>query len=225
MKLKQRNRGFTLIELLVVISIIAMLAASGFAGYSKIMPGVKANTASTSGRAIFTMLTAWAQDNDQSFPVATQNSNEAFRELFRKRLVDTEKLFAIAGDAWHYTSPSGDKKTPDNEIGTEPDFNQALQTGECAWAYVSGLETSSGSNLPLLANAFSEATGTYAKDKNKKGGVFTGTKNAWVSVTGSAKVGDLDSNFKCMEKKGTRLVDVFSNDWGTNPDDVKNPEG
>jgi hypothetical protein len=189
------------------------------------MPGVKASTASKTGHDIFTMLSAWAGDNDQRFPEATQNSNEAFRELFKKRLVDSEKLFAIAGDAWHKNSPSGDGKGPDNDIGTEPDFQQALTPGECAWAYTTGLETASPSNLPLLANAFSESVGTYSKDKTKKGGVFNGVKNAWVSVTGSAKVGDLSSDFKCMEKKGTKLVDVFGADWGTNPDDVKNPEG
>ena len=223
--IQTRNRGFTLIELLVVISIIAMLAASGFAGYSKIMPGVKASTASKTGRDIFTMLSAWAADNDQTFPVATQYSNDAFKELFKKQLVDTEKLFAIAGDAWHETSPSGDKKGPDNNIGTSPDYDQALMPGECAWAYTTGLETASNSLLPLLANGFSETVGTYTKEKNKKGGVFNGMKNAWVSVTGSAKVGDLSPDFKCMEKKGTQTVDVFSIDWGTNPDDVKNPQG
>jgi hypothetical protein len=38
-------------------------------------------------------------------------------------------------------------------------------------------------------------------------------------------VGDLDGNYKCMDKKGTKSVDVFSTDWGTNTEDVKNPEG
>ena len=225
MKTNHRKQGFTLIELLVVISIIAMLAAGGFAGYSKIMPGVKANTAATSGRAIHTMLSTWAQDNDQSFPVATQASNDALRQLFVKRLVDTEKLFAIAGDAWHENSPSGDKKGPDNDIGTEPEFQQALMPGECAWAYVTGMETASKSDLPLLANAFTESVGVYAADKKKKGGVFNGIKNAWVTVGGSAKVGELSADFKCTDKRGSKSVDVFSNDWGTNPDDVKNPQG
>ena len=227
MKTNHRKQGFTLIELLVVISIIAMLAAGGFAGYSTIMPKVKANSAATSGRAIHTMLTTWAQDNDQSYPEATQASNDAFRELFKKRLLDSggEKLFSIAGDAWHANSPSGDKKGPDNDIGSEPDFSQALMPGECCWAYVTGMDTASNSALPLLANAFSESPGVYSPDKKKKGGVFSGLKNAYVTVGGSAKTGDLSSDFKCMDKKGTRLVDVFSNDWGTNPDDVKNPQG
>jgi prepilin-type N-terminal cleavage/methylation domain-containing protein len=225
MKTTQRNRGFTLIELLVVISIIAMLAAGAFGAYSKVMPGVRAKSTAATGHGIHTMLNAYAQDNDQQYPTADQSSNEAFRELFKKRLMDDEKAFAIANDPWHNNSPSGDKKGPDNDIGTAPDFQQALMPGECAWAYVTGYDGSSNSNLPILANAFSEAVGVYSADKTKKGGVFQGTKNAWVSVNGSAKVTDLSSDFKCMEKKGTREVDVFGNDWGTNPDNVKNPEG
>ena len=225
MKTKHRKQGFTLIELLVVITIIAMLAAGGFAGYSKIMPGVKANASAKTGRDIHALLTAWSQDNDQSFPEASQASNDAFRELFKKRLVDTEKLFSIGGDAWHANSPSGDGKGPDNDIGTEPEFQAALTTGECAWAYVTGLETASKIDLPLLANAFTESPGVYTDNKKKKGGVFNGLKNAWVTVGGSAKVGELSSDFKCTDKRGSKSVDVFSNDWGTNPDDVKNPQG
>ncbi len=225
MKTTKRNRGFTLIELLVVITIIAMLAAAGFGGYSKIMPGVKANTAAGTGHAIHTLLFAWAGDNDQAFPDAEQYSNEAYKELFKKGLVDTEKTFAIAGDAWHYTSPSGDKKAPDNDIGTAPEYQQALMPGECAWAYVTGHTTASKGDLPIMANGFSETVGVWAKDPKKKGGVFTGTKCAWVAVGGSAKVGELDGNFKCMDKKGTKSVDVFSIDWGTDPASVKNPNG
>ena len=227
MKTNHRKQGFTLIELLVVISIIAMLAAGGFAGYSTIMPKVKANSAATNGHNIFTMLSTWAQDNDQTFPVATQASNDAFRELFKKRLLDAggEKLFSIPGDFWHNNSPSGDHKGPYNDIGAEPEFQQALAPGECCWAYVTGLETASGSQLPLLANAFTETVGIYTGDKKKKGGVFNGLRNAWVTVGGAAKAGELSNDYRCMEKKGTKIVDVFSNDWGTNPDDVKNPAG
>lgn len=221
----RRNRGFTLIELLVVISIIAMLAAGAFGAYSKIMPGIRAKSVASTGKGIHTMMNAWAQDHDQAYPTADQSSNEAFRELFKAKLMDDEKPFAIAGDPWHKNSPSGDGKGPDNDFGVAPDFQQALMPGECAWAYVTGHDGSSNSQLPIMANAFSESVGVYSPDKTKKGGVFQGDKGAWVSVSGSAKVTDLSKDYKVMEKKGTRLVDVFGNDWGTNPDNVKNPEG
>ncbi len=77
----------------------------------------------------------------------------------------------------------------------------------------------------LLANAFSESVGVYSADKTKKGGVFQGDKAAWVNVNGSAKVTEMGPDHKVMEKKGSRMVDVFGSDWGTNPDNIKNPEG
>ena len=139
--------------------------------------------------------------------------------------MDTEKTFAIPGDAWHKNSVSGDGKGPDNIIGTAPDFAQALQHGECAYAYVSGLSRQSNPELPLLANAFSESLGVYTSDKSRKGGVFQGTKCAWVTVGGSAKVGVLSPDFRILEFKDRKKTDVFSQGWGTNPEDIKNPEG
>lgn len=225
MKTNQRKRGFTLIELLVVISIIAMLAAGAFGAFNKIMPGVRAKALLSNVKGIHTMLNAWATDNDQVYPSTDQDSNTAFRELFKKKLFDDEKPFAIPNDPWHKNSPSGDGKGPDNDIGVAPDFQNALMPGECAYAYVTNLDGSSNSNLPLVANAFSESVGVYSKDKGKKGAVFVGDKAVWVSVGGSAKVSDLGADSKIMEKKGNKTVDVFSTDWGTNTDDVKNPAG
>lgn len=226
MKTNQRNRGFTLIELLVVISIIAMLAAGAFGAFNKIMPGIRAKTVASTGKNIHTMMAAWSQDNDQTFPSAEQDSNQAFRELFKAKLMDDEKPFAIANDPWHKISPSGDGKGPDNDIGVAPDFQQALMPGECAWAYVTGHDGSSDTKLPILANAFSTAIGIYSPDKTQKGGVFSGDKAAWVSVGGAAKIADkLSTDYRLMERKGTREVDVFSSAWGTSPDNVKNPSG
>ncbi|MES2706452.1 MAG: type II secretion system protein [Verrucomicrobiota bacterium] len=224
MKLKRRNQGFTLIELLVVISIIAMLAAGGFASYGKIMPGVRANATAKTGKAIYNWLQAYANDNDQRFPETQSASNDAYRQLFVKRYLDDEQGFAISNDPWLNNAPGGNKK-PDNDIGTEPNFEQALMPGECSWAYVNNLDAASQSNLPLMANAFSESPGVYEKNKNKKGGVFSGTKAVWVSVGGSAKVTDLKDDLMIMEKKGGRDVDVFKSEWGTNGEDVKNPAG
>jgi prepilin-type N-terminal cleavage/methylation domain-containing protein len=222
---QKRNRGFTLIELLVVISIIAMLAAGAFGAFGKIMPGIRAKTTASTGKGIWTMLNAWSQDNDQQYPAAEQNSNDAFRELFIKKLVDREQDFAIPNDPWHKNSPDGKGKGPDGAIGTAPDFTQALMPGECAWAYVSGHDGSSNSNLPMLANAFSESPGVYTKDKTKKGGVFSGDKAAWVTAGGSASATDLSSDYKIMQKFGSKDADVFGPDFGTNVDYVKNPAG
>lgn len=79
--------------------------------------------------------------------------------------------------------------------------------------------------LPLLANAFTESLGVYTADKTHKGGVFRGEKCAWVNVAGSGKVGLLSPDFHLREIKDGRKTDIFSKAWGTNPDNLKNPEG
>ena len=230
MNTQSRHQGFTRKELLVAMALLFTLGTSIYIYWArsfgtKDFNRVKANTTAGTAHVIHTLLVTWAEDHDGEFPTAHQFSNEAFRELFKAGLVDTEKLFSIAGDAWHKNSPSGDGKGPDNIIGTPPDFAQALQRGECAYAYVSGLELTSRGDLPLIANGFSESLGVYTKDQLHKGGVFKGTKGVYVTVGGSAKVGDLSPDFRILEMKDGKATDVFSVKWGTNPEDIKNPEG
>jgi hypothetical protein len=223
------SQGFTRKELLVAVAIILLSGCCVVAVFLHTLRRdarrIKASTTYKTGHDILTMLSAWAADHNGEFPNAQQYSNEAFRELFKAHLVDTEKLFAIPGDAWHKNSPSGDGKWPDNDIGTAPHFAQALMPGECAWAYVSGLNVKSDPQLPLLANAFSESIGQYAGDKSRKGGVFAGDFCVWMSMSGSAKVGTLNWDYRLLEVKDGQKTDVFSKAWGTNPDNLKNPEG
>jgi hypothetical protein len=158
------SQGFTRKELLVAVAIILLSGCCVVAVFLHTLRRDarrgRVNTTSKTGRDIYTVLSAWAADHNGEFPTARQYSNEAFRELFKAKLVDSENLFWISGDAWHKNSPSGDwKMPPDNEIGTAPDFAEALMAGECAWAYVTGLNQQSDPQLPLLANAFSESVG------------------------------------------------------------------
>ena len=51
------------------------------------------------------------------------------------------------------------------------------------------------------------------------------SEGVWVTVGGSAKVGDLSPDFRILELKDGKATDVFSQEWGTNPDNIKNPEG
>jgi hypothetical protein len=230
MKTQSRHQGFTRKELLVALALLFTLGTSIYIYWArsfgtKDFNRAKANTTAGTAHVIHTLLVTWAEDHDGEFPTAHQFSNEAFRELFKAGLVDTEKTFAIQGDAWHKNSPSGDGKGPDNIIGTAPDFSQALQRGECAYTYVSGLSLASLGSLPLFTNAFSESLGVYTDDKSRKGGVFKGTKCAYATVGGSAKVGDLSPDFRILDMKNGKATDVFSLEWGTNPDNIKNPEG
>ena len=226
MRPRSSYQGFTRKEILVTFAVILVLGTCLASYLYSLRPTKQKEMSAVVGaRSIHTMLTTWAQDHDQKFPTARQFSNEAFHELFKARLLyeGGEKLFSIEGDAWHKNSASG--AGPDNIIGPAPDFPQALQRGECAYFYVTGLDTASASYLPLLGNGFTESPGVYSNNKSHKGGVFRGEKAAYITVGGSAKAVDLSSDLRILGNKDDKSIDIFSKAWGTNPDDIKNPEG
>jgi prepilin-type N-terminal cleavage/methylation domain-containing protein len=224
MKTTKSKRGFTLIELLVVISIIAMLAAGAYTAYGAMMPKFKANSAAKKAGTIATWLNAYAIDNGGSFPEG-DTANLALRELFKKDKYGADEMqFMIDGCVYHKSSAN--KKGPDGDKGSAPEFAQALEQGENAFAYVSGLSNEGGdTRIPLLANGFTETIGQWTKDRNKKGGVFSGKYAVVLRVGGGAKAEDIDeeTNFEVREKKSGAMMNIFSADFGT-PDTVRNPD-
>lgn len=150
-----RRRGFSLVELLVVIAIIAGLAAMS---YGPIMKQIKASAqtrAINSGKQIHTALFSFAQKNDGIFPNEdTAKSDESgdsaednFTQLLNAGVIDDEKTF------WN----------KENSIlgvvdGTSPpDGDGALTSGENAWGYVKGLNTSSRTNVPIIFDSSTSA--------------------------------------------------------------------
>ena len=71
------------------------------------------------------------------------NSNQAFRELFKRRYLQDESIFA---------TPSGEGD-PDHDIGTPPDFAEALQRGENGWAMSKGMSAAAPGGAPLVFEA------------------------------------------------------------------------
>jgi hypothetical protein len=228
MKKPASHRAFTRLELLASLVVGGLLILAVYTWSKKDEARLisrQTKMVASTAKGIYNMLSAWAQDNNGAFPTAQQYSNEAFRELFKAKLFDDEKAFHIPRDPWLRKADTPGGRGPDNEIGSEPDFTSALQAGECSYAYVSGLTNQSDPQLPLLANGFTESLGVYTDDPSRKGGVFKGLRACWVSVGGSAQVSDLSQGFRVMVKRGGKLVDVFSAEWGTNPDQIKNPQG
>jgi prepilin-type N-terminal cleavage/methylation domain-containing protein len=150
MKTNRRKSGFTLIELLLVITIVAMLAAGAYAGYGALMLKTRAKDAATQASTIHKWLVAYSLDGGGAFPISEKSSNEAFRELFKRSFGADEMQFYIPGDPYH--NPAKDHK-PDGDTGRAPDFAQALETGECAFSYVSGLTQSDEGRFPFLPMA------------------------------------------------------------------------
>lgn len=222
---KQSNKGFTLVELLVVISIIALLASVALPVMNTARMSAAVTTSTLQAGGIHKALMLYANDNEGTFPIAENSANDAFRKMFPDQLQE-EKPFYVQNSAWHASSKGG--KGPDGDIGNKPDFAQCLERGENHWAYLSGLNTTSTSNLPLLADGFSEQKGQYTDVPNKKGGVWKGTKAIVMYVSGAAKAEPIKSadNFKVMATRGGQKVEMFSTGYSEEIDqnNLFNPE-
>ena len=139
---------------------------------------------------------------DQMFPDG-KSSDEAFRQLFVKGLVDDEKLFHLEG-------PENKNDRPDGDIGTEKDvFKAALAPGECSFYYISGLSVDrDDSTLPI---AYSKVTG-------EDGVIYV----IVVRIGGNCKVYKTTDGIVKEEKDG-KMVDILSEEYGTNPANILAP--
>ncbi len=220
---KTTDKGFTLVELLVVITIIAVLAGVAMPVFNGVQMKAKITAASAQTHGIHIGLMQYASDNDGTFPTAKGNSNDGLKKLV-PRYVENEKPFFVAGSAWHKNSKDG--KGPDNDFGSPPGYEEALTSGENHWAYVTGLTNSSDSNLPLIADGFSESVGVYTNLQTKKGGVWKGTKAIVCYADGSIRSEEVEpTSYKVMKTKGGNKVDLFSSDYNENfvREDLLNP--
>ena len=226
MKLRNYRRGFTLIELLVVVAIIALLAVGVFPLYSKIMVEMKAKSAMKQAYQIHQALFAYASGNDQVFPNEDQgttiaDANAGYRQLFVKGLVDDEKLFFVKTCPWH-----GTKTGPDGDRGTQEDgFKKALEPGENHWGYVRGLVSDrDDSTLPIIMDGGTSSTpGKWSKNPKEPGGVWGGRFAVTVRIGGQARVNDLEPDLTVKDKRNGNLVDIFSTEYGSDPQAALNP--
>jgi hypothetical protein len=90
--------------------------------------------------------------------------------------VDNERIFAVAG------SKAG--ATADNQMTGAAEI---LKTGENHWAYISGLNSSSNSNWPLIVD-HTDGSGTYSTRENTFGGTWLAAKTVVVFTDGSAQI-------------------------------------
>lgn len=90
-------------------------------------------------RQIAVCLKSYAGDHGGHYPDGL-TSNDAFRELMKEGLLDTEIVFSAPNSPY-----VGDEK-----LGTAPEYSLALQPGENHWAMTKGLTDDSPGNSPLL---------------------------------------------------------------------------
>jgi hypothetical protein len=136
----------------------------------------------SNARQIGVALRLYSNDNDGLYPIKTNSfgenittSNDAFRSLIPTYL-DNEKVFAVAGSK---AGPSADNNVQDAAHILEP--------GENYWAFVSGLNSTSNSNWPLIVDN-TNGSGYYVTETNTYGGMWGGTKAIVVNTDGSSHI-------------------------------------
>jgi prepilin-type N-terminal cleavage/methylation domain-containing protein len=225
-QIKHLRQGFTLVELLIVISIIAVLAGVALPAIGKAKETADRTASASNAGNIFKMLTLYASDNDGAYPKGESSSNDAFRQLFIEGIAQDEKPFKVTGSQWHSAAKTNG---PDGDIGSAPNYEQALERGENHWAYTSGLNQTSNGNLPIIMDGFVEGQiGSYTNLKTKKGGVWGGSNAIIVYTNGSAVQEKLDKReYKVKKKSSGSEVDLFSSSYSEelSTENILNPEG
>lgn len=183
--------------LLFAISMCALLAYSQKSGTRH--PHEEARKALKQLTQIHQSLFEYAAAHQHVFPVG-KNSNEAFRQLISKGLID-ESVFYLEGTKG---------KPPDGKIGDSSDgYKAALAPGECSFHYISGLTTDrDDSTLPLA----------FAKVKGDDGTAYI----VVVRVGGNCRIYESTDGIARVDKGG-KMVDIFSKEYGTDPNKILAP--
>jgi hypothetical protein len=140
-----------------------------------------------------------------SIPLGTSSSNEMFRQLLAANVVSGESIFW----ARSATSP---RRPDDNITGS-----LALEKGECVFAYVAGLSSSSPSDTPVLLAPVNPAKRGFTRSKEYN------NKAVVLFVSGSVKYLPVDKHGK-VEINGMDLFDPRQPFWGGKAPDIKWPE-
>ncbi|MEY4483308.1 MAG: hypothetical protein RL693_760 [Verrucomicrobiota bacterium] len=115
-------------------------------------PQGKITLAINNCKQIIISLRLYADDHDGKYPdfmvPNARNSNEAFRLLFKEGVLETESIFGCGLSPYK----------PDGNIGTAPDFLEAVKAGENHWAMTKGLTDAWEGSLPLVFENPSDAS-------------------------------------------------------------------
>lgn len=129
---------------LVVVILGGMLTWSAMPWTTKNMSQMKGVN---NCRQIIVALKLYAADNGSVYPDAgletsgVTSANQVFRRLFEEAIVTDERIFGC---------PPRSMYVPDGDIGTAPDFSQALTPGECHWMLLKSQTDFSLGDMPVV---------------------------------------------------------------------------
>jgi hypothetical protein len=139
--------------------------------------------------------------------LGTSTSNDYFRQLIAAGVAPSEKIF--------WTKTPATPRRPNDILGAD-----ALKKGECAFAYVAGLTTSSDPETPVAITPM--IPGTFRLDSKAKD---FGEKAVVLRIDGSAKSETIKaSTGEVLIPGGKTLFDPSLPHWHGKRPDLKWPE-
>ena len=170
-------------------------------------------------RQVIVSLKQYATLHDDAFPdtVITQNggvcrsSNAAFRQMIKEEIVTDERIFGCPKSPF----------TPDNNIGTAPEFTEALKPGECHWMMTAELNDRMAGHIPFVFEntIYPDPPLRWRTDDDAKlsrGRSWKGKKIIIGRLDGSAAVFDLKPD-------GTAITNGAPNHSNQTPIDLPQP--
>ena len=197
-----KNTAFTLIELLVVISIIAILAGIALPAFAGVQLKGAQTKALANAKQIGLACKLYAGDYNGSFPIYSDVANKTagtdasntLQTLIPDYLPD-KAIFSNPKSAYCKGAVAGDA----NKLGK----------GENEWAYVSGLNDTSTSNWPLIADGLKADKLTYDTDETAPGGVWKGKKAIVIRCDASGTVENVNNANKWVNISESDPANIF----------------
>jgi prepilin-type N-terminal cleavage/methylation domain-containing protein len=228
------SSAFTLIELLIVIAIIAILASFALPAFLGVQERAKQTKDLSNAKQIVLALRQFALDQNGEFPnkpygsgVATpgdyassitilnggNTSNDALRWLL-PLYVRSEQIFQVPGSVWN--SRGGDEIL-DAAYGTVADPG-TLAGGENGYAYMTALQDTADSTMPLIADGTTAGSLNYSTDKTVAGGAWGGQKAIVACVDGSGFVMRVNDTTNIAVLRPGHAYNIFDNASSTAQD-------
>lgn len=210
------QKGFTLIELLVVITIIAVLASLSIGAIGKMGEKGQIIAGINNCRNIVQAIKLYSSDENGTYPdqdpvEPATTSNVAFRNLIKAEKADNEKMFGCGVS----------KYKPDGNIGTAPNYDEAVKAGECHWMMTGDLNDTAPGSMPLVyENASSlgtdptwnaDAAGRLIRGRTWSGGrIIIGRNDSSVELERCEATKGSSVKLKPLGEEGKNLFTQYS---------------